>query len=82
MKKTFLNTLWLVLFSTALMADDQAPQKETENQILQSFTRGDQTDIYAIPLDDDQLEQQQELDSLESKSQKDSPKKQDVKNKA
>lgn len=76
MKKTLL-TLICITFSLALSADDKAknsnnqPANKTENQdeIIIGFTKGDQTDIFAIPLDDDQLGQDEELNEFEKESQ-------------
>jgi hypothetical protein len=75
MKKIIL-TLLCVTFSLALTADDKAKNSnnqasnKTENQdeIIIGFTKGDQTDIFAIPLDDDQLGQEEELDLFEKES--------------
>lgn len=39
-----------------------------EENALRQTTKGDQTDIYAIPLDEDQLGQQEELEKFEAES--------------
>lgn len=77
MKKTLLTVI-CVAFSMALNAADQAKNStsqapnssKTQNpdEVIIGFTKGDQTDIFAIPLDDDQLEQQEELDTFEAES--------------
>ena len=74
--RKILLTLLSITFSLALTADDKAKNSnnpsssKTENQdeIIIGFTKGDQTDIFAIPLDDDQLGQEEELDLFEKES--------------
>lgn len=45
-------------------------KKESPEEVLGSFTRGDQTDIFAIPVDDDQFEQDEEIRYFEEESKK------------
>lgn len=57
------NLLLLCLFATSLIAVE-----ETDDP--QMVLEPDQTDVYAIPLDEDADEQQQELNSLEHSNRK------------
>lgn len=57
--------LLAILFAmTPCKGPDFHPTKEeSKTEVLQSFTCGDQTDEFAIGLDSDQLEQEEELES-------------------
>lgn len=55
--------------------DFNAGPDADKDVVLQSFTEGDQTDIYAIPFDDDQLGQEEEFEMLENEGKKDKQKK-------
>ncbi|MDR3623957.1 MAG: hypothetical protein P4L16_02320 [Chlamydiales bacterium] len=52
-----------------------------EEKALRNTTKGDQTDIYAIPFDEDQLGQQEELDKFEQESKEYKAKEEAQKNK-
>lgn len=56
------NLLLLSLIATSLLAEN--------NQGPQIVVEPDQTDIYAIPLDEDAQDQQEELESLEHPNRK------------
>jgi hypothetical protein len=75
MKKTLLIAFCMA-FSFVSYAEDKAknspsqtPAKgENQDEVIIGFTQGDQTDIFAIPLDDDQLGQEEELNYFEKES--------------
>lgn len=45
-----------------------AEQKKDKDRVLESFTTGDQTDIYTIPLDEDQLSDERLLQYFDKES--------------
>jgi hypothetical protein len=50
--------------SSQIKVDNKQLSSADPDEVILDFTRGDQTDIYAIPLDEDQLDQQEELDNF------------------